>query len=95
MNKYCSEYKSVSSSFLFFSNLLEVLINDCNSEENTSSGTDSSHEVSEDGEGTNADTTESCGSRDISIEVLDHGLLSLTLNDEFLVDELSDNILGT
>jgi len=90
-----SEDECVSASFLLLGNLLEVLVNDCDSEENTSSGTNSSHEVSEDGEGTNAASTESCGSRDISIEVLDHGLLSLTLNDEFLVDELSDNILGT
>jgi len=90
-----SEDECVSASFLLLGNLLEVLINDCNSEENTSSGTNSSHEVSEDGEGTNAASTESCGSWDISIEVLDHGLLSLTFNNEFLVDELSDNILST
>jgi len=74
--------------------LLEVLVDDCDGEEDTSAGTNSAHEVSEDGEGTDAASTEGCGSWDISIEVLDHGLLSLTLDDEFLVDELSDDVLG-
>ena len=74
--------------------MLEVLIDDGHCQKDTSSGTDSSAEISEDREGTDADSSESGGSWDVSIEVLDHGLFSHSFDNEFLVNKLSANILG-
>jgi hypothetical protein len=43
---------------------------------------------------TNTNSTEGCCSWDISVEVFDHGVLSLTLNHKFLIHELSSNVSG-
>ena len=91
---FYSENKCISTSFFLLSNLLEVLIDNGDSQKDTSSRSNSSHEVSKDGEGSNTNSTESGSGWDISVEVLDHGLLSHSLDDEFLVDELLHNILG-
>ena len=91
---FISENKCIGTFFFLLSNLLEVLIDDGDGQQDTSSRSNGSHEVGEDGEGSNTDSTEGGGGWDVSVEVLDHGLLSHSLDDEFLVDELLHNILG-
>lgn len=87
-----SENKGISSSFFFLRDLFKVLIDNRDSEQDTCSGTNSTHKVSENGESTNTDTTEgSCG-WDVSVEVLDHGVFSLSFDEEFLINELSGDV---
>lgn len=71
---------------------LEVLEDDGDGEEDTSTGTDSTHKVSNDGQSTNAHTTESSGDRDIALEDDDGGLFAVTLDDHVLIAELLSNI---
>jgi len=92
INLRYSEDEGVGTSLFLLGNLLEVLIDDCHCEEDTCARTDGSHEVGEDGESSNADSTEGGSGRNVAVEVLDHRVLSHTFDDEFLVDELSSNV---
>ena len=89
-----SEDERVRTLFFFLGDLLEVLVNYSNCEQDTCSRTDCSHEVCENGECTDAASTECSGGWDVSVQVLDHRVLTLTINHEFLVHELSGNISG-
>jgi len=74
--------------------LLEVLVDNSDSEENTSSRSDGSHEVGEDAESTNADSTEGGSGVNVFGKLLDHGGFSPSLDHEFLVHELAHDIAG-
>ena len=81
------------SRLLLFGDLLEVLVDDSNSEEDTGSRPDGAHKVSEDAKGSNTDSTErgSCG--DASTENADHGVLSdSTFEHQVLRHKLADNV---
>lgn len=70
------------------------MIDDGNGQQDTSSRSDGSHEVSEDGKSTNTDSSKGSSSWDVSVELLNHGFLSHTFNKEILVNELSSNVSG-
>lgn len=73
---------------------LEVLVDDGNGEEDSGSGSDGSHEVGGNGEGSNAESSEGSGGRDVTVEFVDHGLLTMSTHDHLLLLELLGNILG-
>mgnify|MGYP006104693471 CR=1 len=79
---------------LLFGDLLEVLVDDSNGEEDTCSRSDGAHEVGEDAESTNADSTEGGSSVNVPGKFLDHGLFSPAFDHEFLIHELLHDILG-
>jgi hypothetical protein len=62
------------------------------SKENTSTAAEGTEKVGGDGESTNAGTTESSGSRDNTLQLLVHALLTVTRHNETLVLELLSNI---
>lgn len=78
----------------FLRDLLEVLVDNSHSEEDTSSRSDGSHEVSEDAKSTNANSTEGGSGVNVSGQLLDHGLFSPAFNHELLLHELLHDIAG-
>jgi len=89
-----SENEGVCTLFFFLGNLLEVLIDDCNGEEDTCSWSNSSHKICENWQSTNTASTEGGSSWDVSVQVFDHRVFSESFNDEILVHELSCNVSG-
>lgn len=73
---------------------LEVLVDDRDGEKDSGSGSDSSHEVGGDGKSSNAESSEGGGSWDVTVELVNHGLLTMTTHDHLLLLELLGNILG-
>lgn len=92
--KAFSEYECVSTLLLLFRNLLEVLVDDCDREEDTRTRSNSTHEVRENGKCPNAAAAESSSSRNVPVQILHHRILSLTLNHELLVHQLSRHVSG-
>jgi hypothetical protein len=88
-----SEDECVCASLLLLGDLLEVRVDDGYGKEDSSSASDGSHEVCEDAEGTNANTTEGSSGDDVSTEVLDHGFFAVAIsNDHVLLHQLVNNI---
>ena len=85
-------FECVCTFFFFFGYLLEVLVNDGDCQQDTSTRANSPHEVCKDGKCTDAASTESCCSWNIPVQVLDHRVFSLTINHQFLVHQLPSNI---
>lgn len=79
---------------MLLSESLEGGVDGGDGEEDTSTRTDSAHEVSSDGESTNAETTEGSGGGDVARKELESGLLAVTLDDHVLLGELASNVLG-
>lgn len=73
---------------------LKVLIDNGDSEQNSSSRSNGTKEISQNGESSNAETTEGSGSGDVSVEFVNHALLTVTPHQHLLVTELPSNILG-
>jgi hypothetical protein len=67
------------------------LVNDGDSQEDTGSRSNGSHEISKDAKSSNADTTESGSSVDVASELVNHGLFSPSFNHEVLVHQLLAN----
>ena len=61
-------------------------------EENTSTRTNSTQEVSEDSEGTNAHTTEQGSSGDVAVQDVNEGSVTVTLHGQTIITELLGNI---
>ena len=90
-----SEDHSVGTLLLLLGDLLEVTIDDGDSEHDTSSGTDGSHEVSEDAESTDTHSSKGGGSVDVLSEHTDHRLFAETSVEHHVVlHKLTDNISG-
>jgi len=70
------------------------LEDDSDGEEDTSTRTDGSHEISDDSESTDAHTTESGGNWDVTVEDSDDRFVAETLDDHVRVSELLGDILG-
>ena len=73
---------------------LEGGIDSGDSEEDTSTRSDGSHEVSGDGEGTNAKSSEGGGGGDVAVEGLDSRLVTVSLDHHLLLLELTGDISG-
>ncbi|KAF1756407.1 hypothetical protein GCK72_012860 [Caenorhabditis remanei] len=73
---------------------LEVLVDDRDSEKDSSSRSNSSHEVSCDGKCSDTETSESGGSWNVSVQLVDHRLLTMTAHDHLLFLQLLGNILS-
>lgn len=73
---------------------LEVLVDDGDGEKDTSSRSDGSHEVSGDGKSSDAESSESGGSWDVSVQLVDHRLLTMSAHNHLLLLELLGDILG-
>ncbi|GMT25660.1 hypothetical protein PFISCL1PPCAC_16957 [Pristionchus fissidentatus] len=73
---------------------LEVLVDDGDGEQNSGSGSNGSYEVSSNGEGSDAETSEGSSGRDVSAKLVDHRLLTVTAHDHGLLLELLSNVLG-
>src|SRR5690242_18623511 len=73
---------------------LEVAVDDGDSKQDTGSATKSTEKVAAYGKSTNASTTEGGSSRDNTLELLVHGLLTVTGHDETLLLKLLGNIAG-
>lgn len=84
-----------SSNFiLLFDQDLKVLVDNGDGQKDTSTTSDGAKEVSEDWEGTNAQTTKGSGRWDVAVELVDHWLISVAAHDHLLLFELLGNILG-
>lgn len=64
------------------------------SKESTGTGAESTEKIAGDGERTNAGTTEGSSSRNDALELLVHGLVTVTGHDETLILELLGNVTG-
>lgn len=73
---------------------LEGGVDGGNGKEDTSTRTDGTHEVSSDGESSNAKTSEGSGGGNVALEDLEGRLITVTLDDHVLLSELTSNILG-
>ena len=73
---------------------LEVLVNDANGHEDTGARANGAHEVSKDGEETNAETTKGRGSGNVAVELLEHRVLAVTADDHLLILELLGHVAG-
>lgn len=60
----------------FLGEFLEILENDRNAHEDTGTRTDDTHEVAHDRKETNAKSTEGGSSGNVSVKLLEHGLLA-------------------
>jgi len=89
-----SEDESVSTLLLFLGNLLEVLVDNSDSEHDTGAGADGAHEVSEDAESSNAHSTEGGSRGDVAGEVSDHGLFTKAFDNHVLLHQLAHDIAG-
>jgi hypothetical protein len=72
----------------------EVSVNDGNGKKDTSSATEGTKKVATNRESTNASTTESGSSGDDALELLVHGLFTVTSHDETLLLELLGDVAG-
>ena len=78
--------------FLFLLDGLEVLEDGGDSEENTGTGADGAQEVGEDGESTNAHTTEQGGSGDVAVEDVNESGVTVALHGQTVIAELLGDI---
>ena len=84
------EEKSTHTSHLtlFLYEDFKVLVNDCDGQQNTSSGSNRSHEVGSDGECSDTEATEGGSGGNVTVELVNHGSLSVTTHHHLLVTEL-------
>ena len=80
---------------LLLDEFLIVRVDDGNSEEDTSSRTDGTDEVGEDGEGTDAHSSEGGSSGDVSLEHGVHVLVSDFVNEVALVSEVTGDVINS
>jgi len=78
--------------FLGLEDHLVVLVDDRDGEEDTSTRADGAHEICDDGEGTDAHTTESGGGGDVLVEDRDDGFFTVALHDHLLVAQLLGDV---
>jgi len=79
---------------LLFDEYLEVLIDDGDGEEDSSSGPDGAHEVGQNGQGADAQTAERSRRRNVAIQLVNHGLFSMSSHDHLLLFQLFGDVLG-
>lgn len=79
---------------LFFSKRFVILIDVGDCQQDTSSRTDSAHEVGKHGESTNAKSTESGSNGDVAVELLNQRFVTVSNHHHLLITELFGNILG-
>ena len=77
---------------MFLDEDFEILVDNGDSEQNTSTRSDGTQEVSHNRESTNAQTTEGSGSGDVTVETLLHLVITMSSNDHLLFTELTGNI---
>jgi len=77
---------------LFLNEHFEVLVDNCHSKQNSGTRSDRSKEIGSDREGSNAHSSESGSSRDISVEFPLERRLSVSLDGHLLVSKLLGNI---
>ena len=88
------EAKGLTSLHLLLLEGLVELVDDGDTEKDTGSGTDGAEEIGNDGEGTDAHTTEGGGGGDVPVEDVDDGGITVALHDHLGIAELLGNIAG-
>ena len=88
------EAKGLSSLHLLLLEGLVELVDDGDTEEDAGAGTDGTEEIGDDGEGTDAHTTEGGSGGDVPVEDVDDGGVAVTLHDHLRVAELLGNVAG-
>ena len=88
------EAKGLTSLHLLLLEGLVELVDNGDTEKDTGSGTDGTEEIGNDGEGTDAHTTEGGGGGDVPIEDVDDGSITVALHDHLGIPELLGNITG-
>merc|ERR1719397_1992142 len=77
--------RSHATHFALFSHKdLKVLVDNGHSQQNTSARPNGSHEVCEHGKGADAETSKGCSSWDVSVQLVDHGGLSVASHHHLL-----------
>lgn len=98
MTKGCrplTTLKARHPSFLrFVEDGLVELVNDGNAEKDTSSGSDSSHEVSNDRKCTDAHATEGSGSGDVTVQNMNQRGVTVSLHHHLAVAQLLRDVAG-
>ena len=77
---------------LFLDEDLKVLVDDCDGEEDTSSGSDGAHEIGENGKGADAESSEGRGRWDVPVQLVDHGGFAVTTHNHLLFTKLLGNL---
>lgn len=77
---------------LFLDEGLVELEDNSDSQQNTSTRTNGTHKVSNDGEGSNTHTTKGSSGRDVSVEDMNKGRITVSLHDHLVVTELLSDI---
>ena len=77
---------------LFSDEDLKVLVDDGHGEEDSGAGANGAHEVGDDREGTDAETSEGGGCRNVAVELVDHGGLAMAAHHHLLIPQLLSNL---
>ena len=77
---------------LFLHEVFVKTEDDGDRQKNTCTTSDGTHEIGDDGQGTDAHTSEGGGSRDVSVQDMDQSGVTVSLHDHLVVTELLGNI---
>jgi len=77
---------------LFLHEVFVKAEDDGDRQKDTCTTSDGTHEIGNDGQGTNAHTSKGSGSRDVSVQDMDQGGITVSLHDHLVVTELLGNI---
>lgn len=88
----CLEPKCPESFLLLLQKGLVELVDDCNGEKNSRSGTNGTHKIGNDRQGTNAHSTKGGGSGNVAIQNVNQGRITMTLHDHLIVSKLLGDI---
>ena len=86
------ESKGTNAFTLLLQESLVELVNDGNGKKDSGSCSDSSHKVSNDGKGSDAHATKGSSSRDVAVEDVDEGRVTVSLHHHLVVTKLLGNI---
>jgi hypothetical protein len=73
---------------LLFDEDFEVLVDDCDGQQDSGAGSDRSHEIRQNGERSDAKSAECGRRRNVSVEFVDHGGLAMTSHHHLLLAKL-------
>lgn len=77
---------------LFFNKNFKVLINNCNCKENSSAWPNGTQEIGQDGKRPNTETAKGRCSWDVTIQLSDHGVITVTSHYHLLLLKLFGNL---
>jgi hypothetical protein len=93
-NQFYLKSKCPKTISLFLEEGLVELVDDGNGQEDTGAGTNGSHEIGNDRQGANAHTSKGSRGRDVTVEDVNQGRITVSLHYHLVVTQLLGNITG-